>query len=415
VFVPKAAEVFTHDHDGNQTADGRWNYVWDAENRLVRMTARTAVGPQQRLEFEYDHRSRRTGKKVWNNTAGTGTPTVDQHFIYDGWNLLAILNSDLSLPTSFSWELDLSGSEQGAGGVGGLLWVNDASTLNGQPSTHFYAMDGNGNVSALVNAADGTASANYEYGPFAELLRATGPMAEANPFQFSTKYRDAETGLLYYGYRYYIPSTGRWPSRDPIEEEGGRNLFGFVGNSPISSWDLIGLTQDDDPPGLYFYNTENPLFSKEDCKGQCGVRKNGQGQALNPEKIVPACAKTGWITFLKCKCKGGSKWKLDIWVYATCEINYATPSLPVKYSPTLDQALVHERCHCEDAKSILQTIYGEIARRGDFSTSGECESKAAEIDASIAKRYQQLRPADPHADAKYSRGGRCYATGDFTK
>jgi uncharacterized protein RhaS with RHS repeats len=45
-------------------------------------------------------------------------------------------------------------------------------------------------------------------GPFGELIRATGPMAKLNPFRFSTKYQDDETDFLYYGYRYYNPSTG---------------------------------------------------------------------------------------------------------------------------------------------------------------------------------------------------------------
>jgi hypothetical protein len=49
-------------------------------------------------------------------------------------------------------------------------------------------------------------------GPFGELLRATGPMAKANPFSFSTKYQDDETDLPYYGYRYLNALTGRWIS-----------------------------------------------------------------------------------------------------------------------------------------------------------------------------------------------------------
>jgi len=49
------------------------------------------------------------------------------------------------------------------------------------------------------------------------------------------------SGVLYYGYRYYDPTTGRWPSRDPIEEEGGFNLYGFVGNDTINEWDYLGL------------------------------------------------------------------------------------------------------------------------------------------------------------------------------
>ena len=70
---------------------------------------------------------------------------------------------------------------------------------------------------------DGTSVANYEYGPFGEVIRQTGPMAKVNPIRFSTKYQDDESDLLYYGYRYYKPSTGTWLDRDPMEEEGGLN------------------------------------------------------------------------------------------------------------------------------------------------------------------------------------------------
>jgi uncharacterized protein RhaS with RHS repeats len=91
--------------------------------------------------------------------------------------------------------------------VGGLLKLTyyGAQTTNCLP-----AYDGNGNITALINAADGKSVAQYEYGPFGELIRATGPMAKANPFRFSTKYQDDETDLLYYGYRYYNVGTGRW-------------------------------------------------------------------------------------------------------------------------------------------------------------------------------------------------------------
>jgi RHS repeat-associated protein len=49
------------------------------------------------------------------------------------------------------------------------------------------------------------------------------------------------SGVLYYGYRYYDPSTGRWPSRDPIGEKGGVNLYGYVGNDPVNGLDILGL------------------------------------------------------------------------------------------------------------------------------------------------------------------------------
>jgi uncharacterized protein (DUF2235 family) len=52
---------------------------------------------------------------------------------------------------------------------------------------------------------------------------------------------DQETGLSYYGYRYYSPTMGRWLSRDPLGEAGGMNLVGFVGNSPENAADPLGL------------------------------------------------------------------------------------------------------------------------------------------------------------------------------
>jgi len=78
-------------------------------------------------------------------------------------------------------------------------------------------------------------------GPFGEVLRATGPLAKTNPFRFSTKYQDDETGLLYYGYRYYDYNTGRWLSRDPMEEDQGPNIYAYVANNPVIFIDPWGL------------------------------------------------------------------------------------------------------------------------------------------------------------------------------
>jgi RHS repeat-associated protein len=75
------------------------------------------------------------------------------------------------------------------------------------------------------------------------LIRSTGPQAKANPFRFSTKYTDEESDLVYYGYRYYSPSLGRWINRDPIEEEGGQNLYAFVGNGTPNTTDSLGAWQ----------------------------------------------------------------------------------------------------------------------------------------------------------------------------
>lgn len=206
VFVPGATEGFSHDPDGNLLNDARWAYAWDAENRLVRMTSSSAAGPQQRIEFSYDWLGRRVGKKVWNNAAGSGTPVVDVAFVYNGWNLLAELNAtQQAVIRSYAWGLDVSGTLQGAGGVGGLLFVSPAGE-NPQAA----AFDGNGNVMALVDTGTGNFSALYEHGPFGEPIRVTGPMAGANPVRFSSKYTEEESGLVYYGYRSFCPAAGRW-------------------------------------------------------------------------------------------------------------------------------------------------------------------------------------------------------------
>jgi RHS repeat-associated protein len=176
---------------------------------------------------------------VSNWTGSAWSKSYEYKFLYDGWNLIATLDSANTLLYSFRWGTDLSGTMQGAGGVGGLISMTVHT--GGNAGTYFYAFDGNGNVAALINAADGSVSARYEYGPFGELIRASGPLAFLNPFRFSTKYQDDETGFLYYGYRYYDPSLGRWLSRDPIEERGGINVYGFVDNDPLSWFDGLGL------------------------------------------------------------------------------------------------------------------------------------------------------------------------------
>ena len=132
--------------------------------------------------------------------------------------------------TTYAWVLDLSGSIQSAGGVGGLVGIEDHA--GGQ--TYLPTYDGNGNVVALVDASDGSNAAEYEYGPYGEPLRATGPYADQNPFRFSTKYLDTETGLYYYGFRYYAPELGRSLNRDPLGESGGLGIWlGIWGQAAI--------------------------------------------------------------------------------------------------------------------------------------------------------------------------------------
>jgi len=251
VFVPPSTEAFTHDADGNLTSDGRWTYSWDGENRLVQMIrdSDSPTGARQKLVFEYDHQGRRIRKQFYTYNNGWQEQT-DTIFLYDGWNLLAELNANGSNTRvrTYVWGTDLSGSMQGAGGVGGLLKLTyyGASTTNA-----FVAYDGNGNVMALIDPANGNVCARYEYGPFAEPIRSSGPLSKLHPIRFSTKYTDTEPGFLYYGYRYYNPGTGRWLRRDPVLDvvfDTSRQLhvdrvdhYNFVENSPVDKADTLGL------------------------------------------------------------------------------------------------------------------------------------------------------------------------------
>ncbi|MBI5424118.1 MAG: RHS repeat-associated core domain-containing protein [Opitutae bacterium] len=239
VFVSKTPEIFAHDADGNLISDSRWSYTWDAENRLVTMVtadAAAAAGvPKRKLEFGYDGQSRRVSKKVYAWTGDAWQLAESLRFVYNGWTLIAEVNAANSAVRTHIWGLDLSGTPQGAGGVGGLL----GSTIGGE--SHLAEFDGNGNVLGYVDAVTGARSATLDYAAFGEPLVADGAAVSDLPFRFSTKYTDRESGTLYYGLRYYSPGTGRWLSRDPIGEAGGLNLYGMVGNNPINLFDPFGL------------------------------------------------------------------------------------------------------------------------------------------------------------------------------
>jgi RHS repeat-associated protein len=157
-----------------------------------------------------------------------------------GRHIVELNATNNTLVRSYAWGLDLSGTMDGAGGVGGLLWVTLHTVSGPAAGTHFAAYDGNGNVVALVSATTGIETARYEYGPFGEPIRITGPAASLNPFRFSTKRTENNTDLVLYEYRAYNPILGRWLSHDPIEELGGLHLYKFVGNAPIVRWDADG-------------------------------------------------------------------------------------------------------------------------------------------------------------------------------
>jgi RHS repeat-associated protein len=295
VFVARTPEVFSYDLDGNMTSDGRWNYTWDAENRLVKMESRpdTPSGSWRRIEWTYDALGRRIQQvtSIWTNNAWFVEENLK--FVSDpmlfGRHIAELNAPNNALVRSYAWGLDLSETMNSAGGVGGLAWVTLHATSSSASGTHFVCYDGNGNIVALVSAATGDVTARYEYGPFGEPIRVSGPAANLNPFRFSTKRTDPTTDLVVYEYRAYSPTSGRWLSRDPIMEAGSLNLYAFLLNDPIDDVDLFGLM-----------NCQRDRFEFELGKFMKLIPFEGE------EKVGDAWIGAEWSRCDKC-CKDGVK------------------------------------------------------------------------------------------------------------
>jgi RHS repeat-associated protein len=105
-----------------------------------------------------------------------------------------------------------------------------------------FGFDQAKNVTELFDSS-GNIAATYDHGPFGEDMASTGSAAALNPFRFSSEVWDATLGLVQYTFRPYNPLDGRFTQRDPIGEDGGLNLCGFVGNDPVNRWDRLGLME----------------------------------------------------------------------------------------------------------------------------------------------------------------------------
>ena len=78
---------------------------------------------------------------------------------------------------------------------------------------------------------------------------------ESGLYYLQTRYYDPETWLYYYGYRYYTPKLGRCLSRDPVDEQGGLLLYGFLGNSGVNNAGLLGRSFWDFVPVISWLKT----------------------------------------------------------------------------------------------------------------------------------------------------------------
>ena len=239
-IVRNGGEAFTpqYDADGNQTlvktSTGIWTVTYNAENRPVKFESEDGGTT---VECAYDSMGRRFEKKV---TVG-GTTGFHARYLYRDY--LQVAECDLTGETpvvvrSYLWDP----SEPEATRVLAMTrWEANGT----QVKEHLYCMhDAMKNVTSLFGEARGR-RALYEYRPYGGLVTSEGNMAQENKFRFSSEYMDDELGLIYYNYRHLNPHDGRWISRDPIKEEGGWNLFAFVGNSPIHVNDNKGLSEDE--------------------------------------------------------------------------------------------------------------------------------------------------------------------------
>lgn len=198
------------------------SFTYNAENRPVQVTQNGEV----RESYSYDHLGRRIHKG-------------DTVTLYAGYNAIAEYKSNTrTLKTTYSWGHDLSGTTQGAGGVGGLLSVTEHDRQ--LPLTSYPCYDGNGNITEyLTKEGVGTIAAHYEYDAFGQVSRKTGNRDYS--YQFSTKPYDRNSCLIYFNYRIFDSSIGRWLNKDPLGEMSCFNVYSFINNDSINEIDILGL------------------------------------------------------------------------------------------------------------------------------------------------------------------------------
>jgi len=228
-----------YDSNGDLTNynSGAVVYSYDDENQLT--WAEDVDKHKWATTFVYDGLGR-LRKRVEYAWSGVWTLYTTTSYLYDGRRVIQERNANNVPQVSYTRGTDLSGSMEGAGGIGGLLGRSHGYSAGNWSTHNFYHADGNGNITYLVNSSQ-TQAASYRYDPYGNLISQSGTLASANVYRFSSKELHVNSGLYYYGYRWYAPNLQRWLNRDPIEELGGINLYGFVQNNSVNTYDPEGL------------------------------------------------------------------------------------------------------------------------------------------------------------------------------
>ena len=203
---------YTYDSNGNTLTDatGR-SFTWDFENRLTQAVVPGTNGGT--TTFKYDPFGRRIQKSG---------PRGTTNYLYDGQDLLEEVDSSGNVMARYT---DGRGIDQ------------PLSMLRGSTNA-YYLSDGIRSITSLSNSAGALAN-TYTYDSFGKLTASTGTLT--NPFQFTGRDFDQETGTYYYRHRYYDPQTGRFMSEDPVTFLGGNNFYAYVLNDPTDLVDPTGL------------------------------------------------------------------------------------------------------------------------------------------------------------------------------
>src|SRR5207247_6654279 len=180
----------TYDSNGNVTwSAGTANaYSYDDENRLANwyFYSNGANGngsptslSDLRTEFVYDGLGRLRRRLEYTVTGASVLVWVlatETRYVYDGMRVIQERNSANTPQVSYTRGTDLSGSLEGAGGIGGLL-ARSSGYSGGSWSTHnYYHADGGGNITMLVDASQVTV-ASYRYDRFGQPLSLCGSLA----------------------------------------------------------------------------------------------------------------------------------------------------------------------------------------------------------------------------------------------
>lgn len=208
-YIKKHQISYQYDANGNLINDGTYQYSWDAENRLIKLTN---LITKQTSKFSYDGFGRRT---QISETTSAGTTT--HNYLWCNHKPCAKINN--------------------TGNITQLYYPQGEYHIQNKQAL-YYATDHLGSVMQLVNAK-GEVQGSQSYSPYGTVTKHAGI---APRFGYAGMYQHQPSGLNLTWYRAYDPQTARWLSKDPIEEAGGLNLYGYVGRSPLTGVDPYGLT-----------------------------------------------------------------------------------------------------------------------------------------------------------------------------